>query len=153
MRMRKVTIKLAIMYEKERKNGGRTDRSWERWRKRYLLFKPKEVRRRLTGNVFDSIPRCSKLDSLLMLKFPPSSIWGTKSELVSIKLELDMRIIQNSLSQRRHNFRCTWSGWKRRCQGQRHLRCMGWWQSAVQRNSEREDRITLRYYWKNKFRS
>lgn len=111
--------------------------------------------KRLTGSVFDGTPNrpwCSKLDCLLMLKFPPSSIWGTKSELVSVKLELNMRAIQNSLSQRCHSFcfsRCTRAGWKWRRQGQRHVRSMSWRQSAVQRNSEREDGIALRYYWKN----
>ena len=90
-----------------------------------------------------------KLDSLLMLKFPPSSIWWTKSELVSIKLKLNMRIIQNSFSQICHSFCvCRRVGLKRRRQGQCHVRCMSWWQSTVQRNGERKDGIALWYYWK-----
>ena len=63
-----------------------------------------------------------------------------------------MRVIKNSLFQSCHSFRfcrCTRVGWKRRCQGQWHVRCMSWRQSAVQRNSEREVRIGLWYYWKN----
>ena len=153
MRMRKVAQVNNYVWERMkewRKNGIGTGKVEER-----ETYRRSE--KRLTGGVFDGTPKrpwcqSSKLDSLLMLKFPPSSIWGTKSELVSIKLELNMRIIQNSLSQRCHSFcfrRCTRASWKRRRQGQRHVRCMGWWQSAVQRNSEREDGIALRYYWKN----
>lgn len=120
----------------------------------YLCNSAEVQRARLTGCAcvrWETLTlRHSEFNSLLMLKFPAGSIRGTKSKLVPVKLKLDMRIIEDSLSQRCHGFCFRFrrrSGRKRRRQGQGHLYRMCWWQSAVKRNSEREDGIVLRYYW------
>ena len=94
----------------------------------------------------------SELNSLLMFKLPPSSIWGSESKLVTVKLKLDIRIVKDSLSQWCHCFyfcRGRRAGRERRGQGQGHINRMCWRQCAIKGNSERKDGIALGYYWKS----